>query len=208
MVRRNLKGFTLIELLVVMAIIGILAGIVVVSVNPARARARDTKRKADLKTLQNALESYYYKNQKYVLQNTSPGTMCVSYWARPSNTPPYLNWDCNGTDGTGGTVNEKRAMDDLVANNYLPSLPVDPINKNFRGNALEGGYSGYEDNRGYLYYSKDGKGYILGTNLEQDRASHDNSDSPNTEVACGKTQLRGGTQQTCSPRSEWVNPNP
>lgn len=59
------KGFTLVELLVVIAIIGILAGVVLVSLNGARRSARDTKRVSDMKSSQLALELYYSTNNKY-----------------------------------------------------------------------------------------------------------------------------------------------
>lgn len=50
------KGFTLIELLVVITIIGILAGLLLVSFQGTRKSARDGKRKADLEQIRNALE--------------------------------------------------------------------------------------------------------------------------------------------------------
>lgn len=53
------KGFTLIELLIVIAIIGLLATLAIVSLTTAQRKARDTKRIADIKQLQNAVELYY-----------------------------------------------------------------------------------------------------------------------------------------------------
>ncbi|PLX27375.1 hypothetical protein C0583_03615 [Candidatus Parcubacteria bacterium] len=51
----NQKGFTLIELLVVIAIIGLLSTMAVISLNSARAKARDARRLSDVKQLSTML---------------------------------------------------------------------------------------------------------------------------------------------------------
>lgn len=61
------KGFTLIELLIVIAIIGLLATLAIVSLTTAQRKARDTKRIADVKQLQNAVELYYSEFAAYPL---------------------------------------------------------------------------------------------------------------------------------------------
>jgi prepilin-type N-terminal cleavage/methylation domain-containing protein len=63
--RKRAEGFTLIELMVVIAIIGLLASIITVSVTSSRAKGRDGKRVADIRTLQLAIESYYNDNGYY-----------------------------------------------------------------------------------------------------------------------------------------------
>lgn len=53
------KGFTLIELLVVVAIIGILASVVLASLNSARAKGADAAVKANLANLRAQAEIFY-----------------------------------------------------------------------------------------------------------------------------------------------------
>ena len=67
------SGFTLIELLVVIAIIGILASVVLASLNSARAKSRDARRIADVKQMQLAMELYYDNHsQNYPTDTDGP----------------------------------------------------------------------------------------------------------------------------------------
>jgi len=59
------KAFTLIEMLIVIVIIGILAAALVPRLQDVQARARDTKRKADLRSIDTALQVYKADNGQY-----------------------------------------------------------------------------------------------------------------------------------------------
>lgn len=52
------RGFTLIELLVVVSIIGLLASVVMVSLNSAKAKGRDARRMRDIEEIHTAIELY------------------------------------------------------------------------------------------------------------------------------------------------------
>lgn len=63
--RKKELGFTLIELLVVVAIIGVLATMVMTSLNVARSKARDARRVSDVHQIQLALQLYYNSKGRY-----------------------------------------------------------------------------------------------------------------------------------------------
>ncbi len=71
------KGFTLLELLVVMGIIAVLIGLGAVSYATAQQKARDAKRKADLRSIQNCMEQNYANNttSPYQYQTLTAGAL-------------------------------------------------------------------------------------------------------------------------------------
>jgi prepilin-type N-terminal cleavage/methylation domain-containing protein len=67
------KGFTLLELLIVIAIIGVLISVGVVSYSQAQRKTRNSRRRSDIKALQNAWEQYYADNNgKYPYSSGCP----------------------------------------------------------------------------------------------------------------------------------------
>jgi len=61
---KNKNGFTLIELLVVVAIIAMLTSIIMAALGDAQAKARDTRRLQDVKTIQTAINMYQNANNE------------------------------------------------------------------------------------------------------------------------------------------------
>lgn len=114
------KGFTLIELLVVISIIALLASIILVALSGIRAKARDTKRAADMEQIYKALNLFY--DQYGCLPITTGSTCAGAGGYSESNSG---GWDYSSQGGF---------MTFLQTAGYLSKTPVDPIN-NMTGDA-------------------------------------------------------------------------
>lgn len=106
-------GFTLIELLVVIAIIGLLASIVLASLNAARIKARDAARISAMQEMKKALELYYNDHGHYPYSCGGSTYNGGPYpWMSFSVSPMSTNQMCTSANGTtfdGNTFSQEMA---------------------------------------------------------------------------------------------------
>jgi type II secretion system protein G len=114
--RVSQKGFTLIELLVVITIIGILAAIALPNYIKAKDKAKEVEAKANLHTIQIAVERYNTDNKEYppfLLGGDSDGWL---YWHATNNEPD-----------PPPTLANAWVQDPLVEYDYIMSYPENPF---------------------------------------------------------------------------------
>jgi prepilin-type N-terminal cleavage/methylation domain-containing protein len=113
-----ISGFTLLEILVVLTIIGIMATVMMVIINPAHqlAKARDTQRETDIYSIVATIQQYTTEHSG-TLPDTDGNPLT-------NNFPTTLTCIGNG----GGCFNLASAGDgtDSIVPTYLASLPKDP----------------------------------------------------------------------------------
>ncbi len=118
--KQHAAGFTLIEILLVVAILAILAGIVIVAVNPARqlAQANNSQRRADVTTILNAVYQFAIDNNGALPSGINTTNQVLGTAATGCNTT------------CGAAVTEVACLDlsgDLTPT-YIVGTPVDPSN--------------------------------------------------------------------------------
>ncbi len=94
--RTGKRGFTIVELLIVIVVIGILAALVIIQFTNIQARARDTERKSDMRSIQSKLAEYYALNGRY------PTALSDASLALPADSckAPGLTGTCASPDYT------------------------------------------------------------------------------------------------------------
>lgn len=91
--KKRERGFTLVEMMVVIVIIGLLATVVIINVMPATDRAAQARVRADLSTLEQAIDMYRLENLRYPTSQEGLSALVPNYVRRLPNDPwnnPYV----------------------------------------------------------------------------------------------------------------------
>ncbi|MFA5047435.1 MAG: type II secretion system protein [Patescibacteria group bacterium] len=128
MTQNKKRGFTLLEVLLVVAIIAILAGIVIVALNPSKqlGDSRNAQRRADVNTVLNAVYQYSIDNNGALPVSITTGTACGVATQEICKTGSV----CTGLTDLSTYLVTTTAK-------YLVAMPVDPSSTSTNGTAYQ-----------------------------------------------------------------------
>ncbi|MBC7868649.1 type II secretion system protein [Candidatus Saccharibacteria bacterium] len=133
--RKRRPGFTIVELLVAIFVIGILAGISVVSYNGIQLRAQNLRRQDDMKAVEAQLETYAIRNG-----GTYPAT----------TANPAANWK------TVDVRTDANCFNGSAQTDWIPEMTSLPQSFPNTGSA-----TGVDGNPGCYLYASNGEQYVL-----------------------------------------------
>lgn len=105
LLKNRQAGFTIVELLIVIVVIGILAAIVLNTFSGVQARARNTERQTDIKSLASQLEVFYADPANANPGNYPLGSTIISPATVASVQSVLKNIDANALQAPGGSGN-------------------------------------------------------------------------------------------------------
>lgn len=160
MTAQKKSGFTLIELLIVMAILGILAVVVLVAINPVQqlARTRDAGRKSGVTQIGHAVAAYYTaRGGVYLAESGTPGWVSrLVTSGELSSVPAQITWSVGTNPGCGTNAAEENGWCyDADNTNNTDAIVFTPLESNSEISKCSTG-SPY-----FVYSSASGRGCLV-----------------------------------------------
>ncbi len=189
--RKSTRGFTLVELLIVCAVILILVAIAITLYTQQQKQTRDSKRKADIILIREALEKYYEDNGEYP----------DMYHPQMKNSDPYSQTAVNNlqtlfpgikketlvapnaTRGTLTSLRTNNAITDTSTYGYFTVVQTSGIDCTFRTTnaaVTENNFSGYY----ILMYREETSGLVRFYRSQRGGLRVDPSSNPTPPQTC------------------------